>query len=77
MFSQVGWLGGLCLFSFIGILNIYTMLQNLKVAEQHPNLHSYSEIGRKLWGKAGKLFVDIPILILQLGLACNYTYFIA
>lgn len=45
VFSKTGWLGGLLLFSIVGLLNIYTMMQNLVVASRYPRLHSYSEIG--------------------------------
>ena len=75
--SKTGWLGGICLFSGTGLLNIYTMMQNLLVAERHPNLHSYSEIGGKVFGKWGKIAVDIPIWIMQLSTCCSYLYFIA
>ena len=64
VFSKTGWLGGLILFSIVGILNIYTMMQNLVVAERHPRLHSYSEIGGKVFGKWGKIAVDVPIWIM-------------
>ena len=77
VFSKTGWLGGLLLFSLTGLLNIYTMMQNLLVAERHPRLHSYSEIGGKIFGKWGKLAVDIPIWIMQLSTCISYLYFIA
>ena len=63
VFSKTGWLGGIALFVVIGILNIYTMVIQIKIAERHPKLHSYSEIGCKIFGKRGKLAVDIPIWI--------------
>lgn len=63
VFSKTGWLGGIVLFTIVGILNIYTMMQNLLVAERHPRLHSYSEIGLQVFGRVGKWAVDIPIWI--------------
>ena len=77
VFSKTGWLGGILLFSVVGILNIYTMMQNLLVAERHPRLHSYSEIGGKVFGKWGKLAVDTAIWIMQLATCISYIYFIA
>ena len=77
VFSKTGWLGGLLLFTIVGLLNIYTMMQNLLVAERHPRLHSYSEIGGKVFGKYGKWAVDIPIWIMQMSTCCSYLYFIA
>ena len=77
VFSKTGWLGGIILFSLVGILNIVTMMQNLDVAAVHPRLHSYSEIGGKVFGKWGKLAVDIPIWIMQLSVCCGYLFFIA
>lgn len=77
VFSKTGWLGGILLFSIVGLLNIYTMMQNLLVAERHPKLHSYSQMGGAIFGKWGKLAVDIPIWIMQLSTCCSYLYFIA
>ena len=77
VFSYTGWLGGLILFSFVGALNIYTMLQNLWVADQHPGVHSYSEIGLKVFGRKGKFCVDTSIWIMQLSTCIGYLYFIA
>ena len=77
VFSKTGWLGGIILFSFVGILNIYTMMQNLIVAERHPRLHSYSEIGKQVFGKWGKVAVDVAIWIQQFSTCISYIYFIA
>lgn len=63
-FMYSGWLGGIILFSVIGVLNIYTMLLNLIVADRYPNIHSYSEIARKIYGMRGKIVVDISIWIM-------------
>ena len=64
IFSRVGLLGGIGLLCGFCVLNIYTMLQLIWVAEMYPNMRSYSELGEKIWGKSGKLLVDIPILFL-------------
>ena len=77
VFAKTGWLGGIILFSIVGLLNIYTMMQNLLVAERHPRLHSYSEIGGKVFGKWGKVAVDTAIWIMQLATCISYIYFIA
>lgn len=77
VFSKTGWLAGIFLFSIVGVLNVYTMMQNLLVAERYPRLHSYSEIGGKVFGKWGKIAVDVPIWIMQLSTCCSYLYFIA
>ena len=77
VFSKTGWLGGITLMTFVGLLNIYTMIQCCMVAEQHPRLHSYSQIGAKVFGKWGKWSVDIPIWIMQLSVCTSYVYFIA
>ena len=52
------------------------MIIQLKIAERHPKLHSYSEIGGKIWGKVGKAFVDIPIWVMQVSVCCSYVFFI-
>ncbi len=41
-FSYSGIVGGILMFSIVGIMNCYTMLQNLIVADKHPEVRSYS-----------------------------------
>ena len=77
VFSKTGWLGGIFLYFTVALLNIYTMLQELDVASRYPRLHSYSEIGGKVFGKWGKTGIDISIWIMQLSTCCGYLYFIA
>jgi len=77
VFSLTGYVGGYVLFSVVGSLNIYTMIQNLDLAERYPLTHSYSEIGEKIAGKCGKVIVDISIWLMQLSCCCSYLYFIA
>mmetsp|Transcript_58248 Transcript_58248/g.79959 ORF Transcript_58248/g.79959 Transcript_58248/m.79959 type:complete len:95 (+) Transcript_58248:169-453(+) len=77
VFMLAGIGGGLTLFAIVGCLNIVTMQQNLDVAEKHPRLHSYSELGFKLYGKRGKFAVDLSIWIMQLSTCISYIYFIA
>mmetsp|Transcript_73290 Transcript_73290/g.101678 ORF Transcript_73290/g.101678 Transcript_73290/m.101678 type:complete len:93 (+) Transcript_73290:220-498(+) len=77
VFSITGIIGGIFLFAIVGSLNIYTMQQNLDVADKHPRISSYSQLGQKLYGKWGKLAVDISIWIMQLSVCISYIYFIA
>ena len=63
VFTFTGWLGGFVLFGTIGSLNIYTMHQNLHVAERYPGIHSYSEMVFNVYGKWGKRSVDVCIYI--------------
>lgn len=76
-FASTGWLGGLILFVLIGPINGYTMLLNLKVADRHPGVPSYSELSKKVFGKVGKTIVDISIWIMQISCCIGYLYFIA
>jgi amino acid permease len=41
-FMFAGLIGGLLMFSLVGALNCYTMIQILKVADRHPKIGSYS-----------------------------------
>jgi amino acid permease len=77
VFSLTGWVGGIVLFSVVGSLNIYTMIQNLDLHDRYPATHSYSEIGLKVLGSKGKIVVDISIWLMQLSVCCSYLYFIA
>jgi proton-coupled amino acid transporter len=40
------------------------------------NSSSYSELGLKLYGKAGKAIVDVSLCVSQIGFVCAYVYFI-
>lgn len=63
-FIHTGFIGGLILFVFIGIINCYTMILNLVVADRYPRIPSYSELSKKVFGKKGKMVVDISIWIM-------------
>jgi amino acid permease len=63
-FKYTGWLGGLTLFTVVGPINCYTMLLNLKVADKHPEVKSYSGLGKKVFGLTGKIIVDISIWVM-------------
>ena len=77
VFTFTGWLGGAILFGAIGSINIYTMHQNLHVAEKFPGIHSYSEMVFKVYGKWGKRCIDTCIYIVQFSTCISYLYFIA
>lgn len=76
-FKFTGWLGGLLLFVSIGCINCYTMILNLRVADLYPNIPSYSELSRRVFGKTGKVIVDVSIWIMQVSCCISYLYFIA
>jgi amino acid permease len=77
VFALTGWLGGILLFTVTGALNIYTMTQNIDLAEAYPQAHSYSEIGYLVLGWKGKYLTNIAIWIMQLSCCVGYLYFIA
>lgn len=62
-FSQCGVLGGIVLFSTVIMINAITMLQILKVASEYEGIKSYSDLGEKIFGRKGKVVVDICILV--------------
>lgn len=74
MFSGV--IGGILMFSLVGALNCYTMLQILKVADRHPTIGTYSKLSLKVFGKKGKIVVDVCIWIMQLSVCISYLFFI-
>ena len=77
VFSKTGIIGGIVLFSVCVCLNIYTMMQNIWVSERHPTVRSYSTMGDIMWGRKGKLLVDIPLWIMQIGSCISYLYLIS
>jgi amino acid permease len=75
-FMFAGLFGGIFMFSFVGMINCYTMLQILMVAERYPKVGSYSQLSLKVFGKKGKIIVDISIWIMQLSCCISYLFFI-
>ena len=61
-FMQTGWLGGIVLLSIVGALN--TMYLNLVVADRHRKIPSYSQLSLRVFGKRGKLVVDVSIWLM-------------
>lgn len=62
-FAQCGLIGGILLFSLVITINGITMLQILKVAENYSNVLSYSDLGERVFGKRGRVIVDVCILV--------------
>ena len=58
-------------------INGVTMLQVLKVARHFGDVQSYSDLGGRIFGRRGKLIVDICILVKQIGTCVTYLYFVA
>ena len=76
VFSQAGWLGGCLLFAAVGIVNGYTMILNLRLAESHRLCRSYSEIAQRIFGSWGKKIVDVNICLALFSFCAGYLYFI-
>ena len=74
MFAGV--IGGILMFSLVGALNCYTMIQILKIADKYPKIGSYSQLSLKVFGKKGKIVVVISIWIRQLSCCIIYLFFI-
>ena len=55
---------------------LYTSILNAEVAAQYPCFHNYSQIANKMYGKMGKVAVEVSIYIQQLGACCGYLFFI-
>lgn len=71
-----GIVGGILMFSLVGALNCYTMIQILHVADRYPLIGSYSQLSLKVFGKKGKIVVDISIWIMQMSVCISYLFFI-
>ena len=75
-FSYTGFIGGIVLFSVVGAINCYTMLQILYISDRHHGVPSYSELGNRIYGQKGKLLIAVSIWIMQLSCCISYLYFI-
>ena len=75
-FMFAGVIGGILMFSLVGALNCYTMIQILKTADKYPKIGSYSQLSLKVFGKKGKIVVVISIWIRQLSCCIIYLFFI-
>ena len=76
-FALTGIIGGIGLFSSVILLNLITMMMLLTMADGLKHIKSYSDLGARLFGKKGKLVVDICIWIKQLAACVSYPYFVA
>lgn len=65
-FALSGIIGGMIMLTFVVTLNLITMNQCLEVVKKHPGVKSYSELGFKVFGKRGKMLIDICIILTQL-----------
>ena len=65
IFKLAGIIGGSIGLTFVVIINYITMLQCLMVASKFPDVKSYSDLGFRVLGFKGKIFVDITICITQ------------
>lgn len=81
-FKQSGWLLGIMALSVMSTLNIYAMLllvqtrQKLE-ADGHTGMFGYGDLGRIISGRRGENFVNICLVISQVGFATAYIIFIS
>ena len=81
-FSQSGWLLGVVALGTMVALNIYAMLSLVRTRRQleskgHTGIDGYGDVGRVLSGARGERFVNICLVISQVGFATAYIIFIA
>lgn len=81
-FKQSGWLLGIITLTVMSTLNVYAMLllvQTRKKLEKdgHTGMHGYGDIGRIISGQRGENFVNLCLVISQVGFATAYIIFIA
>lgn len=70
-----GWLFSNCMLAFSCCLTMYCAMLLLDVRKK-LNLTSYTEIGYKTYGNAGRCAVDFALWASQSGFCCAYVYFI-
>ena len=81
-FSRSGWVLGILCLGVISALNVYAMLLLVKTrrnleSKGHTDIEGYGDIGRVISGTNGERFVNICLVISQLGFATAYIIFIA
>ena len=76
-FKLIGVIGGSVGMIIVGLLATYTMKLQIDSKMKIPGqISSYSELGEKALGDGGKRFVDICILVSQIGFCISYLLFI-
>lgn len=81
-FSRSGWVLGILCLGVISALNVYAMLLLVKTrrnleSKGHTDIEGYGDVGRVISGTNGERFVNICLVISQLGFATAYIIFIA
>lgn len=74
-FRQAGWLfqiGALTFSCCLTIFCAYLLIETRKVVR----LPSYSDMGERLYGRRGKIMVNIALFLSQAGFCCAYIRFI-
>ncbi len=61
--AQCGIVGGIFLFVFVMGLNGITMMQLLWTSEKYTGVTNYSDLGEKIYGYKGRVFVNGCILV--------------
>lgn len=74
-FNQAGWLFQVISLSFSCCLTIFCAYLLIEV-RKIVRLPSYSDMGEKLYGRAGKILVNIALFLSQAGFCCAYIRFI-
>lgn len=81
-FKQSGWLLGIITLSIMSSLNLYAMLLLVKTRKKlekngHIGIFGYGDVGKIIGGRTGENFVNLCLVISQLGFATAYIIFIA
>jgi proton-coupled amino acid transporter len=81
-FAQSGWLLGSLTLAGVSTANVYAMLLLVKCRKKleaagNSNIHGYGDLGREAFGPLGESFVNVMLVISQLGFATAYIIFIA
>jgi len=77
IFSMTGLIGGYTMYTFVFLINLYTMLQIVYLAARYPLTHSLSGLSYKIGGTAAKIVIDIAIIIIVFTCCCAYLFGIA
>ena len=81
-FQRSGWLLGIIALGVMSTLNVLATLLLVDVRKKlesqgHTGIYGYGDLGRVLLGRRGEKFVNICLVITQMGFATAYIIFIA
>ena len=65
VFAKTGLFGGILLYTTILLLNVYTMMGQVKVADLYHNVQSYPDLVERVYGTRIKPVITLFVIVAQ------------